>query len=1142
LSNHVQAKSVAANASPAGAARAVRPSITPVRTAMLQRACACGQLPGTGGKCEDCDKKEKGKGKVLQRAATGSAQPATVPPVVNQALSSPGRPMDGSTRTFMESRFGHDFGSVRIHNDSLAAESARAVNAKAYTVGNDIVFDRGHYNPGTERGNHLLAHELAHTIQQGGVHRYSNDFEIGSADSHLEREADSAAHSVLASPGSNYAAPISVGSGYAGRILSRAPADAASSAPGKPQASAAEDSSRDWEDVTDSKLVAIASHQSKLQPGVISPEIRAYRIKDKFPLPAGKGPVWDLWNKRAKAGALESFVGTDGKPKSVLKQERPGPEELRRIWLAKVGWSKTEAPKNWATLGGDTSPTFEPKAGAKTCDMDHIIELQIGGNNVPENIQPLDSSPNRSAGATISAYLGGKATEIKAITGVKNVILHFDEVAESPAACNICCEIEQKATGKAGATPGVVVAVDESESYEVTAGVKTEMRLPKGTLANRKKTPKIPINTSDNAKTKAASTLIPGMILETLILPPTGSDTVKAYMDTENSKTKLPLTVEKEKGKFDLTVTEARELKLAEKSKNPKIAFTYPYLSSGTITKLDYDPTVGLSGEGQLTPSIPILNKMKLGVRFSPTEFEIVAGIDPAKIGKPFPGVTITKAELALKLFPFEPSGTLEFDLAPGGKKILDAQLKIKKGDAGGFLATGTLNAYVPGVDKADGTVKYENGEWSGFAKAETSKIKLPYVTGGTIEAGFNQKGPYGQGTVNLEIPGGHKGEVSLVYKDSKWYFKGKGQFKIPRIDTDVELVISYFDGEKLKGSGSVKNFEFKGLAGDLTVNYEGKIGAPKPRIWGDGKISFKKPKDKPKVTGDITVHLLESGKFSGEGNISYEIKPGLVAAAGIKIDEHEKVTITGSLTFPPYQLFKKFPDPAKRITIFEMPTISIPIPGASIGPIGLQARIDAGIYADYGIGPGEIRNGYVKSSINPLEENKDVDVEVGGQVYIPAFFNVTGSVSGSVALDVKIASVAGGLTVSVTASLNGHVLSNLKAHYFKGKFEASADFELMLALALYLALKAFVKAEAGVWRFKVSTTKEWKLAEFKFDTGLKLGLKLKKPISYSSETGFAAPSLDDIEWVIPKFEPEKAVKESFARDKGTENPPAPAE
>lgn len=78
-----------------------------------------------------------------------------------------GQPLGASTRKFFEPRFGRDFSDVRIHEGSKAAETARSVNALAYTTGRDIVFAPSQYSPGTERGKRLLAHELTHTIQQG---------------------------------------------------------------------------------------------------------------------------------------------------------------------------------------------------------------------------------------------------------------------------------------------------------------------------------------------------------------------------------------------------------------------------------------------------------------------------------------------------------------------------------------------------------------------------------------------------------------------------------------------------------------------------------------------------------------------------------------------------------------------------------------------------------------------------------------------------------------------------------------------------------------------------------------------------------------------------------------------------------------
>jgi LAS superfamily LD-carboxypeptidase LdcB len=235
-------------------------SFAPIQASFLQRKCACGQHTIAGAECEECCQKREA---TLQRTAVSSALVNALPPVVHEALSSPGQPLDGATREFMEPRFGYDFSSVlvntnapkiiqtklavnepgdedeqeadriaetvmrmpdsgstgkhtvqakevpddtpevphdvdtyistiqgrgqslsesvrnffeprfgydfsqvRIHTDHQASESAQKVNALAYTIGSDIVFDAGQYIPESSAGKRLLAHELAHVVQQ----------------------------------------------------------------------------------------------------------------------------------------------------------------------------------------------------------------------------------------------------------------------------------------------------------------------------------------------------------------------------------------------------------------------------------------------------------------------------------------------------------------------------------------------------------------------------------------------------------------------------------------------------------------------------------------------------------------------------------------------------------------------------------------------------------------------------------------------------------------------------------------------------------------------------------------------------------------------------------------------------------------
>jgi Domain of unknown function (DUF4157)/D-alanyl-D-alanine carboxypeptidase len=163
------------------------------RSPFLQRKCACGGTPGPTGECEECRKKR------LQRKignAEVGFQNESIPPAVHDVLNTPGHALDVDTRTFMEPRFGHDFSKVRVHADTKSAESARSVSAQAYTVGRDIVFGSGHYAPRTNVGSRLIAHELAHVVQQSRSSPSLQPQSITPPDDALEREADAAATQV----------------------------------------------------------------------------------------------------------------------------------------------------------------------------------------------------------------------------------------------------------------------------------------------------------------------------------------------------------------------------------------------------------------------------------------------------------------------------------------------------------------------------------------------------------------------------------------------------------------------------------------------------------------------------------------------------------------------------------------------------------------------------------------------------------------------------------------------------------------------------------------------------------------------------------------------------------------------------------
>jgi hypothetical protein len=157
----------------------------PRRSGILRRQCACGTHTTGGATCGKC-------------AGAPARADTSVPPAVNQVLAGPGHPLDGDTRAFMQQRFDHDFSHVRIHAGGRAAQSAASADALAYTVGSHVVFGAGSYAPQSGPGQRLLAHELAHVVQNDrhpGAGAIAAKAVSGNSDA-SEIEADAAAERI----------------------------------------------------------------------------------------------------------------------------------------------------------------------------------------------------------------------------------------------------------------------------------------------------------------------------------------------------------------------------------------------------------------------------------------------------------------------------------------------------------------------------------------------------------------------------------------------------------------------------------------------------------------------------------------------------------------------------------------------------------------------------------------------------------------------------------------------------------------------------------------------------------------------------------------------------------------------------------
>lgn len=168
-----------------------RPEPAGVPDALLVRAAAAGRwdVLGSGGALR------------LQRVVGNAALAPQEDSDVHGVVGSGGQPLDADVRGDMETRLGADFGDVRIHTDGAAHESARGVNAHAYTVGSHIVFQRDAYDPGSHQGRTTLAHELTHVVQQRSGPVEGTDtgrgVRVSDPNDRFEREAAATAERVV---------------------------------------------------------------------------------------------------------------------------------------------------------------------------------------------------------------------------------------------------------------------------------------------------------------------------------------------------------------------------------------------------------------------------------------------------------------------------------------------------------------------------------------------------------------------------------------------------------------------------------------------------------------------------------------------------------------------------------------------------------------------------------------------------------------------------------------------------------------------------------------------------------------------------------------------------------------------------------
>lgn len=1102
---------------------------------------------------------------LAQRRSTLGGGSAAAPPILDS-----GRPLEPATRNEMERGFGQDFGAIRIHDDARAHDNARSMGALAYAAGNDIVFGEGRYAPETAAGRALIAHELAHSVQQGGVQMKSEGPLSPTADARLEAEADGAALAITSGrpvPAlSRVSAPGLFRAGDPPPVAPTpviAPAASDSTATGTPAAAA------DTKSVSPGPVPGLPSDVKLIEEAPEGPGATMIIVSMPvlvLPRVKGKGKwVQQAYTTMANGKRLIFSPIFDGKTYETSKtiaafMEKPG-EKYKDIWLQSHGFTSLQGlVKTFRdTAVGDpevkavvekpeVKKIFDVFAATNKltnsgCDIDHIVEKQIGGTSVPGNLQLLMSDKNQESGRQTYASM---VAEVKRILEpnrpkVTQLQIRFEKAEVKDDDPDASFEIEtllrtNKVTGSAD-----VKKKGEGSPLMLLAGGAPE-------IINVKASGPTPIPPSEKR-------LIPGMRLIQYIRT-NGSTATKGVDKIEAELASKPMLPGDKAITLSATVApapaapaadpaapavattapvaavpgEVRKLTL-DPTKNKDLPFYYPYLSKGKLTSLTVDSEGKFSGTGVIYPTVKFFGDIHF--KFTPNDIEAIANIPIDKLKTPGKNwFRFTESTLGLKLAPtLVPSGEVKFSVGLASSPVATGSISVSVKD-GAVVGTGSLTptGKIPGITAAKGEVGYNsNTGWSGKITASSAAIPNSTVT---AELGFYEKDgnvvPYAKGGITTQVRGA---ELFLKLGWGGEYVSYWGSVRIPKplpLVSSVTISGSYGNGLlSLDGEAPIvwNNFSAK-----MKVYYTRKDGDQDGKFSGTADVAIVTDK----ADGTINLSFNEKGLLKGSGSLTYKLTKDIKPKLGVDIGEDGRIKLSGGVDLADMEFGKMWPGPKggetpiiKGIGVkFDVPT---PVWGVTA-----YGQIKGSLGVRYGVGPVTLKGVKLTGELYPFEADPAIKATLTGKLVLPAFGELYGTFGAYIGVDI-LWGVAGGAKGGIEATpslrVDGLVGLDVNAAYDSGGFSfgavAYAEGGMMARIKVNFAAEIYALSGAYTYRWT------YPLAAAEKPLGPRLKVTLGK-IAYSPSAGMTWPSLEQIKLEPADFHPLDMVKSLMSEGKAT--------
>lgn len=1027
-----------------------------------------------------------------------------------EALKGQGDPLPEAVLIDMQARFGRDLTAVRIHTGSEAAALCAEVEARAFTVGNDIFFAPGEYAPETEAGRELLAHELTHVVQQAGSMR------------RLQR---------------NNAAPTAGSTGGPGSA-----ADGGTAAPPP---------------VTIADLpIPHFKYASGRYQGVNLFKAKEYGRE-------GSNATYQAhtWDRSVSpvgiAGKLRDTVGMNQPEHTYMVMSNP-----RNLGSQPVGDAATIA-------AGLLRPWWTPAGRGITHEVDHIVELQLSGwprirtADRMSNYELVDRDSNGASGREIDQALYNAVRDAVPGTNPREVMRTRDVIVSSVTDSGTLADagrwtqedieegrhIDALLSMSGGTKPVEFWDLDDPSAhgyfsaprgalntenykgssnkfviyYRSTGGdhatlnygsapadqASPELANPHGLFIRGLQVDSVVFN-----RTRANRSEPVGVIRGRVFRQQQGGGRVYSELNTVNWTVRSMATSDYA-GYLD--AADLRNL----------IGFHLGFMSPIRIDSMDVDPDEGLVARGKVLPSLPLFRDADIDIVFAGEDVRLEKYFTIEEFHLP-PPIRVDACSLGVSLGTqsgLRFSGNAEFSIERLGRGSFNASVGTNGANAS-LALEGRLSFDTELFDRATVRAWYRNEQFGAEGEIGIDRPdKIRGIRSANVRVRYEAGQFAAEGTVQPAIPGVQQAGLNVAYSEAQGLTIG-GNLQLaanPAIRSgSIDVTVNKRDDVWRVAATGEAQPAIPGIDSNLRVTYDD--GAFTAEVSG----AFRRGMLSGQVTAGVTNRTLgEDGQPTGEpaadaplivygsGSATVRIAPWLQGTAGVRFAPNGEVTVAGEIALP--SQIELFPRKEIRREIF---SIDIPIP---IVP-GIFAEVGGGLSAHAGIGPGVIDQLRLGIEYNPAHE-EDTHVTGDGHVNVPADAGLRLAVHGGIGLGIPAASVSGGLEVGGELGLAGAAEAGVHVDWRPSQGLAIDAYGRLSAHPRFVFdVSGYVEVEA---LFFTIYENRWRLAAFEYGSDLTFGVTF--PIHYREGEPFDI-SLEDVEFQVPEVSPRQILGDLVER------------